>query len=167
MFYPPEGGCGSSSQGVQLILFPFYWYRKRYLGFQFTDGFLPFLNIENVLSPGGRLRKQLPRGPIVFTFNFIGEENGTVGSKIQFSNPPFWKPSDVLSPGGTLRSRARKGSNCFYFTFYWCRKRYWGFQNPHLKSAFLKTWKCFIPRRDSAEQSPKGVQLFLLYILLV
>ena len=36
-----------------------------------------------------------------------------------------------LSPGGTLRSRARKGSNCFYFTFYWCRKRYWGFQNPH------------------------------------
>ena len=27
--------------------------------------------------------------------------------------------------------------------------------------------KDFIPRRDSAEQSPKGVQLFLLYILLV
>ena len=31
-----------------------------------------------------------------------------------------------------------------------------------LKFAFLKTRKCFIPRRDSAEQSPKVVQLFLL-----
>ena len=28
--------------------------------------------------------------------------------------------------------------------------------------AFLRTRKCFIPRRDSAEQSPKVVQLFLL-----
>ena len=31
----------------------------------------------------------------------------------------------------------------------------------------FETLKCFIPRRDSAEQSPKVVQLFLLSILLV
>ena len=38
------------------------------------------------------------------------------------------KCQNVLSPGGTLLSRARRWSNCFYFPFYWCRKRYWGFQ---------------------------------------
>ena len=48
---------------------------------------------------------------------------------------PFWDLENVLSPGGTLQSRARKGSNCFYL---------------------------FFPRRDSAKQIPKEVQLFLL-----
>ena len=36
-----------------------------------------------------------------------------------------------------------------------------------LKPAFLKPGDCFIPRRDSEEQSPKVDQLFLLSILLV
>ena len=153
----------------------------------------------NVLSPGGRLRKQLPRGPIVFTFHFIGVGNGTGGFKIRTWNRPFWNLGIVLSPEGTCACRLQKGYNCFllmfylgregclmfqflpryanprmfyppegvcladsegvqlfYFPFYWCRKRYWGFQNPHLKSAFLKHWNCFIPRREAAEAAPKG-----------
>ena len=44
----------------------------------------------------------------------------------------------------------------------WSRKGVWHFQNLNFPSAFLKSWKCFIPRRDSAEQIPKEVQLFLL-----
>ena len=69
-------------------------------------------------------------GPIVFTLDFIGVGKGTGGFKIHILHWPFWNLENVLSPGGTLQSRARRWSNCFYFRFYWCRKRYWGFQNP-------------------------------------
>ena len=41
-------------------------------------------------------------------------------------------------------------------------KRFWHFQNPNSPSAFFKSWKCFIPRRDVCLQNPVGVQLFLL-----
>ena len=42
----------ADSQGVQLNLFPFYWYRKRRLDFFFLTGKWPFLNLENVLFDG-------------------------------------------------------------------------------------------------------------------
>ena len=42
----------ADSQGVQLNLFPFYWYRKRILDFFFLMGKWPFLNLENVLFDG-------------------------------------------------------------------------------------------------------------------
>ena len=69
-----------------------------------------FLKLENVLSPGGSLRKQLLRGPIVFNsryipwresalqllrgpivFNlcFIGVRNGTGGFKNTDGESPF------------------------------------------------------------------------------
>ena len=43
MCYPPEGSFERSSQGVQLILFPFYWCRKRYWGFQIYRRFFAIL----------------------------------------------------------------------------------------------------------------------------
>ena len=36
---------------------------------------------EQYLSPGGMLRMQLPRGPIEYSFHFIGVGNGIVGFK--------------------------------------------------------------------------------------
>ena len=35
-------------------------------------------------------------------------------------------------------------------------QRFWHFQNHFSPSAFLESWKCFIPRRDSAKQNPMG-----------
>ena len=52
MFYPPEGWCESSSQGVQLILFPFIGVGNGSGGFKFTGGERPFRNLENVLFDG-------------------------------------------------------------------------------------------------------------------
>ena len=88
-----------------------------------------FLKILKMLYPPEGLCWAEPEGgPIVFTLHFIGVGRGTGGFNFSGGNPPFWNLENVLSPGGTLLSRARKGSNCFYFTFFWCRKRYWGFQ---------------------------------------
>ena len=112
--------------------------------------------------PKGLCKADTEGGPIVFTYILFCARKRILEFQFCIGYPPFWDPPNVLSPGGTLQSRARKGSNCFYFQFYWCRKRYWGFQNPNFQEAFLEPWKCFIPRRDSAKQIPKEVQLFLL-----
>ena len=45
--------------------------------------------LKSVLSPGGRLRMQLPRGPIEYSFHFIGVGNGTGGFKFTGGNSPF------------------------------------------------------------------------------
>ena len=46
---------------VQLFLLVFYFrFSKRILDFQFTGRFLPFLNLENILSPKGTLRVAEP-----------------------------------------------------------------------------------------------------------
>ena len=72
MFYPPEGGCGSSSQGVQLILFPFYGVGNVYWTFRFRCGNPPIWKLENILSHRGGLICSLLRGPFVFNLGFIG-----------------------------------------------------------------------------------------------
>ena len=41
----------------------------------------------------------------------------------------------------------------------WAEKGICHFQNPNFQAAFLKSWKCFIPRRDSAKAEPNGVHL--------
>ena len=58
-------------------------------GFKNTIGERTFLKLENVLSPGGSLRKQLPRGPIVFNLCFIGVGNGTGGFENIILQLPF------------------------------------------------------------------------------
>ena len=96
----------------------------------------------------------------------FGVGNGTMIIEITLFRGPFWKLENALSPRGTLRSRTQWGPfDSFHFIVSekGCLDLYFQWR----QSAFLKSWKCFIPRRDSAEQSPKGVQLFLLYILLV
>ena len=78
MFYPPKGAPKAEPKVVQLFLLMFYFCaRKRILDFKFANYFLLFRDLENVLSPGGRLRMQLPRGPIEYSFHFIGVGNPT------------------------------------------------------------------------------------------
>ena len=52
--------------------------------------------------------------------------------------------------------------NCIVFG-----KRFWNYQKPYLESAFLKSWKCFSHRRDSAKQYPNGVHLILSILLCI
>ena len=66
--------------------------------------------------PEGLCRAEPEGGPIVFTFHFIGIDNGTGIFNLE---TVFAKkiPENVLSPVGTLQSRARRWSNCFYLCF--------------------------------------------------
>ena len=62
-----------------------------------------------------------------------------------------------LSPEGTLRKQWPMGSILILSILLWSEKGIWHFQNPHFQAAFLKSWKCFIPRRDSAKAETNGV----------
>ena len=121
------GSMLADSQGVQLNTLSFYWCRKRILDFFFLMGKWPFWNLENVLSPGGSLLGRLWRGPIVFTFHFIGVGNGTGGFKITIFRRPFWKLENVLSPGGSLLSRLLRGPIVFNLCFIGVGNVYWTF----------------------------------------
>ena len=79
--------------------------------------------------------------------------------KVRISRTPPWED---LSPEGTLRKQDPVVSIWQSFHFIVFEKRFWQFQNPKFQSAFLKCWKCFIPRRDSAAKAePNGVPLIL------
>ena len=187
-FIPRRDFAKQIPKEVQLFLLMSYFVLGNvYWTFKFWAGNPPFWDPPYVLSPRGTLRSRArkgsnrfyftyyppeglcgaepERGPIVFTLHFIGVGRGTGGFNFRGGNPPFWNLENVLSPRGTLRSRARKGSNCFYLCFIGIGKDTGGFS---FRSGNPPFWKLEnVPQRDYAEQSPKGVQLFLLYILLV
>ena len=61
---------------------------------------MAFLKSENVLSPGGRLRKQLPRGPfdgVFFKLFGLGNEYWTF---FPYGDMAFLKSENVLFAGG-------------------------------------------------------------------
>ena len=115
MFFPRRDSAKQKPKEVQLFLLVLFSVRKRIYDCQFTDGFLPFWDLEN-----------------------------------------------VLSPQGTLQSRYRRRSNCFYLCLILRYETYIGLSICRRLFAFLRPWKYFIPRTDSAKQIPKDVQLFLL-----
>ena len=54
VFYPPKGRLlTDSSRGPIVFYLWIIWLRKGILHFQFPGGFLPFWDLENVLSPEG------------------------------------------------------------------------------------------------------------------
>ena len=73
-----------------------YW-DKQFFGIQ-TRAFYN-IHILRDLSPAGRLREQLPRGPLDPSFHFIGVGNGTGGFKITLLRWPFWNLENVLFDG--------------------------------------------------------------------
>ena len=70
-------------------------------------------------------------------------------------------------PRRELRKQCTRGSTWQSFHFNMCLTNKIGVSRSAFSMGLFEILKTFIPRRDSAEQSPKGVQLFLLYILLV
>ena len=109
--------------------------------------------------------KQLRRGPLDPSFHFIWlDRTGGLKTKAMTGLFENWK---CFIPRMEAANAAPKGSNWIIFPFYWYRKRSWGFQKYkrwHQKymrlQAFLKTWQCFIPRRESASQTPLGSNCF-------
>ena len=111
MFYPPEGLCSAEPERGPIV------FTLDFIGVDYHTGIFkittfrrPFWNPENVLSPGGTLRRAEPEGgPIVFTFHFIGVDYGTGIFKITTFTWLFWNLENVLSPGGTLRRAEPEG----------------------------------------------------------
>ena len=107
---------------------------------------------QNVLSPGGSLLADSQRGPIVFTYVLFGVGRGTECSS---------KTYRVYPPKGVCFADSHRGPIVFTLHFIGVgrgtqdSKSYWVY-----RIFFLR--KCFIPRRDSAKQIPKELQLFLL-----
>ena len=121
-----------------------YWCRKRFWGFQIYGGWEAFLKFWKCFIPLREASKEAPKGSNWYSFHFIGVGNGTGGFKFTDGFLPFWKLENVLSPGGMLRKQLPVGVQLILFPFYWCRKRYWGFQIYRRFFAILKTWKCVI-----------------------
>ena len=73
MFYPPEVFGETSSEGVHLTHLYVVLVQERVSGVskaqEVTD---VFEILKNALSPGGSLRKLLPRAPLNPSFYFIG-----------------------------------------------------------------------------------------------
>ena len=83
MFYPPEGLCRAEpKRGTTVFTYVLFGVWKGTRIFKITTFRRPFWNPENVLSPGGTLRRAEPEGgPIVFTLDFIGVDYHTAFSK--------------------------------------------------------------------------------------
>ena len=75
--YLPKGLCKADTEwGPIVFTYVIFWVRKRILDFQFTDGFLPFWNHENVLSPKGTLRSRTRMGSILILSILLCLEKG-------------------------------------------------------------------------------------------
>ena len=86
--------------------------------------------------------------------------------KITNCNLPFWNLENVLSPDGTLRSRTRMGSIWYFFHFIVHRE---GCSTPSIywrKFAFLKSWKCFLPK-GLCKAEPHGVHFDSFHFIVV
>ena len=81
------------------------------------------------LSPGGRLRKQLPRGPfdgVFFKLFGLGNEYWTFFSLWGYGLFEIWK---CFIPGGRLLCSLLRGPFVFNLGFIGVMKGVWGFKN--------------------------------------
>ena len=107
-------------------------------------------------------------GSIVFTYVLFLVREGFRGFQICSSNWPFWSLENVLSPEGRyVVYPVGVQLRLFPFIEFWVSKGILDFQNPHIPSAFLKPWKCFIPRRDCESSTVGGPIVFYLCIISV
>ena len=104
-FNPPEGWCESSSQEVQLILFPFISVGNGSGGFKFTGVRGLFEILKMFYPPKGRLLADSCRGPIVFTYVLFWVSKTLETFQFTCEKSPKKIPENVLSPEGTSACR--------------------------------------------------------------
>ena len=117
LIYPLEGSCESSSQGVQLILFPFNWCRKRFWGFQIYGRWEAFLKFWKYFIPRRDSAKQSPMGSILILSILLWYEKGIwhfqfTGGNSQKKNMKMFYP-----PKGLCRAEPN-GVHLIFFPFY-------------------------------------------------
>ena len=89
MFLSPKGLCKAEPEWSPFDSFDFIVVREECWNFQFTKGNSPFLNLENVLSPGGVCESSSQEVQMIPYFHFIGVGNGTGGFKNTGGERPF------------------------------------------------------------------------------
>ena len=128
--------------------------------YQHFSSCFTMLLFDSVLSPEGRC-EAYPVGVLLFLLMFyfgLGNELWKKWSPKYCVLSEFFA-RNVLSPEGSCESRTQGGPIvfiCVLFVLVCVRKRFWHFQNHTTTVIFFLSWKCFIPRRESASQTPKG-----------
>ena len=110
MFYPPEGWCESSSQGVHLILFPFIGVGNGSGGFQFYGGWEAFSKILKMFYPPEGWCESSSQGFHLILFPFIGVGNGSGGFQFYSGWEAFSKILKMFyPPEGLCRAEPERG----------------------------------------------------------
>ena len=116
MFSPPEGLCRAEPEGGPIFFtYVLFWVRKRILDFQFTGGFFPFGDLENVLSPGGTLQSRARKGFNCFYLCFIGVGRGPRGFNLLAVFCLFENPKMFYPPEGLCRAEPERGPIVFTY----------------------------------------------------
>ena len=84
------------------------------------------------------------------------------GIGIHELNTILWASKYLFIPRRELRKQCPRGSTWQSFHFNMCLTNKIGVSKSTFSMGLFEILKTFIPRRNSPEQSPKGVQLFLL-----
>ena len=99
-----------------------------------------------------------PNGVHLILFHFIVVREGCLTLSI------YWRKFTALkswniSPKETPRKQNPMGSIWYSSILLWIEKGIWHFQFTCGYSPFWKSWKCFIPPRESAKAEPNGVHM--------
>ena len=119
-----------------------------------------FQTLKMFYPPKG-VCKADPTGDYFDSFHFIVVREGYLTlSKSQLSDGLFEILKMFYPPKGVCTAEYRWRSNCFYLCIIVLGNVYWIFSFA-LLIRLLEPSKCFIPRRDSAQQSTEGGPLIL------
>ena len=112
------------------------------------------MEVKFTLSPGGRLRMQLPRGPIEYSFHFIGVGNGTEGFTNTGGDRPFWDLENVFFfHERSLRKQLPRGPLDPSFHFIGVGNGTGGFKNTGDERPFWKLENVLTPGGSPIEYS--------------
>ena len=131
-----------------------------YWTFNLLVVFCLFDNLEMFYPPKGLCKAENRRRSNCFYLCFIvlGNVYWTFNLQGEFA---FLEPSKCFIPQRDSAKQSPKqspmGSILIFSILLLSEKGIWHFQNHNFQSTFLKSWKCFIPRRDSANAEPNGV----------
>ena len=99
---------------------------------------------------------QSPIGSIWYSCHFIAFKEGCLKLSMYL---PFWNLENVYPPG-SLRKQNPMGS--IWYSFHFMRML---FDTFNLQTEIRRSWKSFIPRKDSTKAYPNGVHLILSFLL--
>ena len=126
MFYPPKGLCKADTEGGSIVFaYVLFCVRKSILDFQFTSGFLPFWELENVSSEETLESKYRQ---LFLPMSYFGLENVYWTFNLSAVFCLFETLKMFYPPEGLCRAEPERGPIVFTFVLFWVRKRILDFQ---------------------------------------